>query len=64
MDVESWTQMLKKHKTHAQGHLQRENAEVEQAEAPYSHLAGYLLEEFAFGGLSTNQIQKLSMMAK
>ena len=64
MDVESWTQMVKKHKTNAQGHLQRQNAEVDQAEAPYSHLARYLLEEFAFGGLSANQVQKLSMMAK
>ena len=44
MDVESWTQMLKKHKTYAHGHLQRENAEVEHADAPDSHLARYLLE--------------------
>ena len=45
---------LKKHKSHAQGHLQRDQASVECEEAPYSHLARYLLEEFAFGGLSAN----------
>ena len=55
--ADSWFQMVKKHNTNAQGHLQRENAHLEHAEAPYSHLARYLLEEFAFGGLSANQMQ-------
>ena len=45
------------------GHLQRENAQLEHAEAPYSHLARYRLEEFAFGDLSANQMQNVSMMA-
>ena len=36
---------------------------MEYAEAPYSHLARYLLEEFAFGGLSANHVHKLLMIA-
>ena len=56
--VDSWVQMVKKYKTHAHGHLQRENAQLEYAEAPYSHIARYMLGEFAFGGLSANQVQK------
>ena len=64
--IDSWSQMVikQKHKAHAQGHLQRENQKLVYAEAPYSHLARYLLEEFAFGGLSATQMQQLSMMAK
>ena len=62
---EDFANQVKKHKAQSQGHLQREQAHVEcEEEAPYSHLARYLLEEFAFGGLSANQVQKLSMMAK
>ena len=60
----SWAQMVQDHKEHAQGHRKRQRASVEYAEAPYSHLARYLLEEFAFGGSSTNQVQNLSMVAK
>ena len=59
----SWSEMAKKHKLHAPGHRQREQS-VEYAEAPFSHLARYLLEEFAFGGVSANQVQKLAWMAK
>jgi hypothetical protein len=55
--ADSWFQMVKKHKANAQGHLQRENAQLEHAEASCSHLARYLLEEFAFRGLSANQMQ-------
>ena len=59
----SWIEMAKKQKLHASGHRQREQS-VEYAEAPFSHLARYLLEEFAFGGISANQVQKLAWMAK
>ena len=59
----SWSEMAKKHKVHAPGHRQREQG-VEYAEAPFSHLARYLLEEFAFGGVSANQVQQLAWMAK
>ena len=62
--ADSWFQMIKKYNTTAPGHLQRENAHLEHAEAPYSHLARYPLEEFAFGGLSANQVQQISMIAK
>ena len=61
-EYESWTSMAKKQKLHAQGHLQREQDLI--CEAPFSYLARYLLEEFAFGGLSAAQVQKLAMMAK
>ena len=33
--ADSWVQMVKKHKTNAQGHLRRENAQLEHAETPY-----------------------------
>ena len=62
--ADSWVQMVNKHKTNAQGHQQTESAQLEHAEAPYSHIARYLLEEFAFGGLWANQVQQLSVMAK
>lgn len=55
-EYESWTSMAKKQKLHAQGHLQREKDLI--CEAPFSYLARYLLEEFAFGGLSAAQVQK------
>ena len=61
-EYESWTPMAKKQKLHAQGHLQREQDLI--CEAPFSYLARYLLEEFAFGGLSAAQMQKLAMIAK
>ena len=61
-EYESWTSMAKKQKLHAQGHLQREQDLI--CEAPFSYLARYLLEEFAFGGLSAAQMQKLAMIAK
>ena len=61
--ADSWIQMVKQFKNKSPGHLQRENAQLEHAEAPYSHIARYLLEEFAFGGLSANQLQTCSMMA-
>ena len=57
--ADSWVHMVKQQKTNAQGHLQRANAQLEHAEAPYSHLARYLLEELAFGGLSANRVQQL-----
>ena len=63
----SWAQMVQDHKEHAQGHRKRQRASVEYAEASessFSYLARYLLEEFAFGILSANQVQTLSMMAK
>ena len=63
----SWAQMVKDHKVKAPGHRKRQRAGVEYAEASeasFSYLARYLLEEFAFGILSANQVQKLSMMAK
>ena len=62
--IDSWVQMMKKHNTHAQGHIQRENAQLEHAEAPYSHFARHILEEVAFGGLSANQVHNLTMMSK
>ena len=62
--ADSWFQMVKRHHTNAPGHLRRENAQLEDAEAPYSHLARSLLEEFAFGGLCANQMQQIPMMGK
>ena len=62
--IDSWSQIAKKHKSHAQGHLQRENQKLVYAETPYSHLARYLLDEFTFGGLWATQVQQLSMIAK
>ena len=56
--VDSWVQMVKKHTTHAQGHLQREHAQLEHAEAPDPHLARYLLDIFAFCGLLASQVQQ------
>ena len=61
-EYESWASMAKKQKLHAQGHIQREKDLI--CEAPFSYLARYILEEFAFGGLSAAQVQKLAMMAK
>ena len=54
----SWVQMVKKHNTNAQGHLQRENAQLEHAEAPYVQLARYRLAELVCGCLYANQMQK------
>ena len=61
-ELESWTSMAKRQRLHAQGHLQREKELT--CEAPFSYLARYLLEEFAFGGLSAAQVQTLAMIAK
>ena len=36
--ADSWYQNVKKHNTNAQGHLPRENAQLEHAEAPYFQL--------------------------
>ena len=61
----AWSQLIKKRKREAQGHCQKEKAR-QQSDLPEgcSHLAKYLLEEYAFGDLSANQVQKLSLMAK
>ena len=61
-EPEDWESLVKKHKSETGGYLQRDKAH--RAEAPSSHLARYLLEEFAFGGLSANQVQQFAMMAK
>ena len=59
----SWEDQIKRQKLNAQGYRKRMVEDVCD-EAPFSHLARYLLEEHAFGGLSANQVQKLAMMAK
>ena len=45
--------------------MQRANADVagQDVQHGYSHLARYLLEEYAFGGISANQVQKLAHVA-
>ena len=45
--------------------MQRASAESvgKLAQAEYSHLARYLLEEYAFGGISAHQVQQLAHMA-
>ena len=63
-DPQGWEALVRDHTSHRHGFLQREDAQVEDAEAPYLHLAKHLLEEYAFGGLSANQVQHLTMMAK
>ena len=62
---DTWSQLIKKRKHEAQGYCQKEKA-MQMSILPEgcSHLAKYLLEEYAFGGLSANQVQKLSMMAQ
>ena len=61
----AWSQLIKKRNSEAQCHCQTEKAR-QQSDLPEgcSHLAKYLVEEYAFGGLSANQVQKLSLMAK
>ena len=61
---QDWETMVRRHKSQRQGYLQREKAQVEYAEAPYSHLAKYLLEAYGFGELSSVNVQQLAMMAK
>ena len=60
---ESWTSMAKKQKVHAQCHLQREKHLLVD-ETPFLYLARYLLEEFAFVGLSAGHVQTIATMAK
>ena len=56
---------LKFRRTHAQGYVQRTTALSAQLHAhpKFSHLARYLLEEYAFGGLSASQVQMISHVA-
>ena len=57
---------IKKRKTQAQGHMQRMKAPAaaQPAQADTSLLARYLLEEYAFGGISAAQVQRIAVLAR
>ena len=59
---DEWHGMLKRTRTHSQGYVQRASATSvgEPAITPYSNLACYLLEEYAFGGISASQLQQIA----
>ena len=61
-EPEDWESLVKKHKSETGGYLKRYKAH--RADTPCSHIARYLLEEFALGGLSANQVQQLAMITK
>ena len=63
---DEWHGMLKMTRTHSQGYVQRASATSvgEPAITPYSNLARYLLEEYAFGGISASQLQQIALMAE
>lgn len=58
--------MMKARRTKAQGHVQRASASSAPHAAPsdLSHLAPYLLEDYAFGKISAHQAQPLANIAK
>ena len=65
-DEAAWGEALaKRARMSGVGHVQRASVDkkCQPQVAKYSHLARYLLEEYAFGGLSANAVQKLAEMA-